>query len=142
MRTALTFLICLAVAIIHPSQQANPGSTTSDYDIFELYSWPSSVRGEWNFSVLYNTTRQKAGSEIFDNATSLKGLNQLKQRISKMAPGSKITWLGELTGADGRKQKGTEKLAYPPDSVVDEVKKFAAARNIEIADPFKPPTPK
>jgi hypothetical protein len=69
------------------------------------------------------------------------GLNQLKQRISKMAPGSKITWLGEFTGADGRKQKGTEKLAYPPDSVVQEVKKFAAARNIEIAGPFKPSTP-
>jgi len=142
MRTALTFLICLAVAIIHPSQQANSGSTTSDYDIFELYSWPSSVDGGWNFSVLYNTSRQKAGSEIFDKATSLKGLNQLKQRISKMAPGSKITWLGELTGADGRKQKGTEKLAYPPDSVVDEVKTFAAMRHIEIAGPFKPSTPK
>jgi hypothetical protein len=56
-------------------------------------------------------TRQKAGSETFDKATSLKGLNRLKQRIQKMAPGSKITWLGELTGADGRKQKGTEKLA-------------------------------
>ncbi len=140
MRTILTVLICLVVAIVHPSQQANPGSTTSHYDIYELYSWPSSV-GEWNFSVLYNTSRQKAASEIFDNATSLKGLNQLKQRISQMAPGSKITWFGELTGADGRKQKGTGKLAYPPDSVVQEVKKFAAARNIEIAGPFKPSTP-
>jgi hypothetical protein len=107
MRTALTVLICLAVvAIIHPSQQANPGSTTSDYDIFELYSWPSFLGGEWNFSVLYNTSRQKAGREIFDNATSLKGLNQLKQRISKMAPSSKIRWLGELTGAGWKKTEG------------------------------------
>ena len=130
------------VEVIRPSQQANQGSTTSDYDIFELYSWPSSVGGEWNFSVLYNTSRQKAASEVFDKDTSLKGLNQLKERISKMAPGSKVTWLGELTDAGERKQKGTEKLTYPPDSVVEEVKKFAAARNIEIAGPFKPSTPK
>jgi len=141
MRTTLTVLICLAAAMIHPSLQANQGSTTSHYDIYELYSWPSSVSGEWNFSVLYNTSRQKAASEIFHNATSFRGLNQLKQRISQMAPGSKITWFGVLTGADGRKQKGTEKLAYPPDSVVQEVKKFAAARNIEIAGPFKPSAP-
>jgi hypothetical protein len=86
-------------------------------------------------------TLKKAASEIFDNATSLKGLNQLKQRISQMAPSSKITWFGELTEAGGRKQKGTGRLAYPPNSVVQEIKKFAAERNIEIAGPFKPSTP-
>jgi hypothetical protein len=126
--------------MVHPSHQANPRSSASQYDIYELYSWPSSASGEWNFSVLYNTSRQKAASEIFDNATSLKGLNELRQRISQMASGSKIMWFGELTAADGRKQKGTGKLAYPPDSLVQEVKKFAAERNIEIAGPFKPST--
>jgi hypothetical protein len=114
MKTTLTTLICLAVAMVHPSHQANPRSTASHYDIYELYSWPSSASGEWNFCVLYNTSRQKAASKIFDNATSLKGLNELKQRISQMAPGSKIMRFGELTAADGRKQKGTGKFPGQP----------------------------
>jgi hypothetical protein len=135
--TAAFFTASMVNGVQQPNQE---GTGKVPQALYELYSWPDAKGGEWDFSILYNTSRQKAVSEVFSRKTSLKGLNKLKGRISELAPGSKIIWLGELTTSDGHKVKGSEKLGYPPDAIVDQVKQFAAARNIEVLGPFKSST--
>jgi hypothetical protein len=143
MRTivAVAMLIAFTVSMVYGLQDPIQGTTVKGTSaLYELYSWPDAKVDTWNFSVLYNTSRQKAVSEVFDKKTELKGLDQLKSRISKLAPGSKIMWLGELTTFDGHKVKGSERLAYPPDAAVRDIKQFAASQQIEILGPFKSPT--
>jgi hypothetical protein len=134
-------LALLCTLSLRASQQTNDNhSSTSVYVLYELYSWQDAKKGEWNFSVLYNTSREKSVNEVFNKKTLLRGVDQLKVKISSMPRGSKIIWNDELL-ANGSKQKGSERLKYPPEEIVQEVKQCAQARNVEVLGPFRPDAP-
>jgi hypothetical protein len=100
--------------------------------VYELYSWKEPDRREWTFSLLDNTSREKNRSEMFGPKTRLRGLEELKNSISGLLCGSTTTivWIDSLS----RRQKatGTETLSYPPQSVIDELRKYAAERGIAL----------
>jgi hypothetical protein len=101
---------------------------------YELYSWQVPGSSEWSFSLLYNTNRNKTMKEVFNKKTALRGLNQLKVKVSDIPKGSHIVWLDELT-FNGVKVKGSEGLKYPPEAVINEVRHYAQAREIEVVGP-------
>jgi hypothetical protein len=107
---------------------------------YELYSWQDSKDGEWLFSFLYNTNRNKTVKEVFNTKTALKGLNQLKLKLSETPRGSHVVWLDQLT-LNGAKVKGSESLKYPPADVVSEIRRYAKARDIEMIGPPTSPNP-
>lgn len=128
------FLIAAAVCCLSSSVPAQQGrgqgeKTRRGYD---LYSWKAA--DGWNFSVLYNTDRQKTVKEVFDPKKTLRGLNELKRRVSEIPAGELIVWFDRLT-VGGVKVKGSEGLAYPPEEVITEIISYARGRGIDIIGP-------
>lgn len=130
-----TYFVAWPIGALQTGGQSTPG-----YTLYELYSWQTSKRRDWFFSVLYNTRREKSVREVFDKKTALKGVDQLKRKISELPAGSKILWLSQLT-ANGQKQKGSERLRYPPTNVIEEITRYAQSRNIQMLGPFGHRTP-
>jgi hypothetical protein len=99
---------------------------------YELYSWQDSSGG-WSFSVLYNTSSEKTVQEVFNKKTELRGVDQLKHRISELPAGARISWVNRLpTTATKPKAKGSEGLRYPPAELMEDVKRFAEAHGVTI----------
>ena len=116
---------------------AQPQSTQEKAPLtYQLYSWED-ANGGWNFSVLHDTNRQKTVAEVFNPKVTLKGLDQLKGKLSEMPKGSHVVWFDRLT-LGGAKVKGSESLKYPPDQVVAEIKQHAQTRSIDIVGPSTP----
>jgi hypothetical protein len=100
---------------------------------YELYSWPDSSGG-WNFCVLYNTSSEKTVQQVFNKKTELRGVDQLKHRISELPAGASIAWVDRLPSGTGPKAKGSESLKYPPADIMADVRRFAEEHNIKVFD--------
>ena len=127
--TVAISLICLAPLSTFAQETART-EDASRVPTYELYSWQDS-KDNWNFCMLYPTSRQKTVEEVFDQETTLHGVNQLKGRIAKLKKGSRIVWFDRLTWG-GVRIKGSEGLKYPPKSFIKEVKSYAVARKIKL----------
>jgi hypothetical protein len=101
---------------------------------YELYSWKDS-KGDWAFCILGVTDREKTVKEVFNKKATLRGLSQLKEKLSSLPEESIIIWYDRVTSGPRIRTKGSEKLKYPPADVVEEVKRFAAGRGIKINGP-------
>ena len=124
-------LICFSAAVAYAVPQHDKAGDTSFVPTYELYSWKTSSES-WNFCLLYTTDRQKSVEEVLKNKTALRGLEQLKRKISKLEKGARIVWFDRLTIA-GDKIQGSEKLGYPPRQIMEDVKQYAATRrNIKV----------
>jgi hypothetical protein len=128
---ALALLTCWTASAISASRQPSELQQPPNYNLYELYSWQDSRTREWNFCILYNTSREKSVKEVFNKKTIIRGPDELKKRISDLPSESKIIWLHELT-FNGHPQKGSQKLKYPPEAMVREIRQFALAHNAEI----------
>jgi hypothetical protein len=127
----LVFLTCSLVTLSCAAQQTrNQGGPVPAY---ELYSWQDS-KGEWRFSLLYNTNRQKTVQEVFNKKSVLHGSNGVKRRISQLSIPSEIVWFDRLT-LSGVRLKGSEALKYPPKDIVDEITRYADAHGVKVSGP-------
>jgi hypothetical protein len=97
----------------------------------ELYSWKDS-NGEWTFSILGTTNRQKTAEEVFGEKEAIHGVDQLKRRISHLPRPSRLVWFDKLI-FNGTPVVGTERLGWPTKEVIEEVKRYAAARHVEVS---------
>jgi hypothetical protein len=122
--TCFTMMILCALGCPGSAQQKTPMN-------YELYSWQDST-GDWNFCVLYNTSSEKTIKEVFNKKTELRGVEQLKHRISELSAGSSISWVDRLPSGTGPKAKGSEGLKYPPAEIIGDVERFAEAHNIKV----------
>jgi hypothetical protein len=133
---ALVLVVCCVGLPIAAQPQSGEQKAPLTY---QLYSWEDTSSG-WNFCVLHDTNRQKTVAKVFSPKATLKGLDQLKRKLSEMPEGSRLVWFDRLT-VGGVKVKGSESLKYPPDEVVAQVRQYAQARNIEIVGPPTPAAP-
>ena len=83
---------------------------------FELYSWQNG--SQWNFSLLVGTNREKSLDEIKSRDTLLSGIDPLRARLQKIAPGQYLTWSSKET------------LTFPPDEIVKEVEQVCKDQGI------------
>jgi hypothetical protein len=77
---------------------------------FELYSWQNG--SQWNFSLLVGTNREKSLDEIKFPDTLLSGIDPLRARLQKIAPGQYVTWSSKET------------LAFPPEDMIKQVEQI------------------
>ncbi|HUE99519.1 MAG TPA: hypothetical protein VMN99_09705 [Anaerolineales bacterium] len=76
---------------------------------YELYSWQDG--GQWNFSLLVGTNRQKTLDAIKSVDTVLRGVDALTSALEQMPAGQTITW------------SSRETLSFPPDDIIEQVEK-------------------
>lgn len=101
---------------------------------FELYSWPDAKAGVWDFSVFYNTNRQKSVREVFAKESVLKGVDSLKSKIATMPKRAHVVWFSELT-LSGVNVRGSEKLQRPPDEIVRQITEYAQEHSVTVVGP-------
>ena len=102
--------------------------------LYELYSWPES-RSIWNFCLLPSPSGLNIPIEtIFDKECRITGIDELERKLSVLPIGTRIIWLPGLT-ADQTPNKESNKLALPPSSTVEKIKRYANQHGIQVEVP-------
>ncbi len=87
---------------------------------YELYSWQS--RGQWYFSLVVGTNRQKKYQEIVSPRVRIKGTAQLKRRLDLLPQGEELTW----------SRHRISKMTMPSKSIVDEIIDHCRKRRLNL----------
>jgi len=85
---------------------------------YELYSWKED--GQWYFSVLIGTNREKTLQEIQAPESRLKGLEELQPLLESIPVGQYMTWLSR------------ESLAFPPEETLKHVQEICQKQGLEL----------
>jgi diacylglycerol kinase len=91
----------------------------------ELYSWQAE-NGEWQYAVLVGTNRNKTIEEILSAPLDLQGV---KDAIARMAVGESLFWTNNVYDPSSSQ---SVKFAFPPETVVNELKDFAHAKQVDL----------
>jgi len=85
---------------------------------YELYSWQA--EGEWRFSLLIGTNREKTLDEIQDPAITRGGVDGLCTGLAALPTGQAVTW------------RAGERLEFPPDEIIRQVEQICAEAGLEL----------
>ncbi len=120
MRTkpSLFFLILLAVFLSSCKTAAQPVATLPAESMkgYELYSWQAG--GQWKFSLLTGTNREKTLDEIQSADVTLDGVDALRSVLEGISPGQSISWSAK------------EPLAFPPAEILQQVEQICRDRGL------------
>ena len=141
MRCALSLFVLTLIAISISARQKPGGFASTHPQLYELYSWRQSG-GIWSFSVLPSPSGVNTPADaVFNEKFVLSGVDKLKRKISELPAGSKLLWMDRIVSGESSKAPGSAILMYPPKEVVEEVKRYAQKKRIEVeiltANPFK-----
>jgi hypothetical protein len=110
----------LASGLYMAKEQSAGGSQPRD--VYELYSWRDD-KGLWTFSIMSGAiSRQRTVEEIFSEKQAIHGVDKLKLKISHLARPSQLVWSDKLI-FNGAPVKGSERLAFPPKEIIEDVKR-------------------
>ena len=99
---------------------------------YELYSWHA-PDGSWNFCLLHSPSgRYIQGEEVFTKRLLLGGVSELNRKISKLPVGATIYWLDRILPVTDRKAKESQSLSYPPENVIEQIRRYAEARHVDV----------
>jgi hypothetical protein len=90
---------------------------------WELYSWQKD--GEWLFSLLEGTNREKSRAEIQAPEVTLEGIDALQTGLELIAPGQYVTWWSPSWVEAG--------LAFPSDEMIAEVERICDQRELGLS---------
>ena len=108
-------LLLLLLAVSHSWAQESWPTQPAD---FQLISWRDPVNGGWNFSILPGSSESQR--------RVLKGMGELKRRISELPSGGVIYWVDSTPGS------GSKAGTYPPAKIIQQVRDFAKTRHIKV----------
>ncbi|SRR6266511_2510611 len=114
----LLFAILLGSLFSGCGMAAQPSATPLAESMkgYELYSWQED--GQWKFSVLIGTNREKSLDEIKSADVVLTGVDALTSTLEKIPAGQYITW------------SSRETLSFPPDDIRSQVEQVCKARGL------------
>ena len=101
----LLFVLLLGSALSGCGVASQPSVTPFAESMkgYELYSWQEG--GQWKFSVLVGTNREKTLDEIKSADVVLSGVDALTSTLEKIPAGQSITW------------SSRETLSFPPEEI-------------------------
>ena len=126
-------ILILFLTACQPSVQLNPtqssASSVGVSDLlpkpgeksmkgFELYSWQEN--GEWFYSLMVGTNREKTLAEIQSQEARLKGLDALKKTLEIIPADELITWVQRAP------------FALPPEAVLVSVEKICEKQRLSL----------
>ena len=112
-------LLAVLVNACRPSNPLVPQPDTSSMKGYELYSWEED--GQWFFSILVGTNREKTLDEIQSSETTLKGVEELQPVLESIPAGQFVTWMSG------------EGLAFPPDEIIRQVEHVCRDQGLEFS---------
>lgn len=83
---------------------------------YELYSWQDG--GQWKFSLLVGTNREKTLEEIKSADVLLSDVDELTATLKKIPSGQYITW------------SSREALSFPPDDIRSQVEQVCKDKGL------------
>lgn len=119
----LHFVLCailltlLAVAC-QPKNPLAPGPGIDSMKGYELYSWEKN--GEWYFSILVGTNREKSLEEIRAANATLKGMDELQAALESVPAGQYVTWSAPAP------------LAFPPEDLIRQIQQICKKQGLEL----------
>lgn len=85
---------------------------------YELYSWQDD--GQWKFSVLIGTNREKTLDEIKSADVVLAGVDALKSALERMPEGQYIIWSSKET------------LSFPPEDIIKQIEQTCKDERLKL----------
>lgn len=115
---SLLFVILLGTLLLGCSTASQPTATPFPESMkgYELYSWQDA--GQWKFSILVGTNREKTLDEIKSADVVLSGVDALIFTLEKIPAGQYITW------------SSRESLSVPPDDILSQVKQVCQDKGL------------
>jgi hypothetical protein len=106
---AFLFAVLLGVFLSGCGTASHPSATPSGESMkgYELYSWQDG--GQWKFSLLVGTNREKTLEEIKSAEVVLSSVDALKSKLEEIPAGQYVTWSLRDT------------LSFPPDDMIKQV---------------------
>jgi len=86
---------------------------------FEIYSWQDD--GDWRFSLLVGTNRNKSFDEVTSPDTVLKEIEDLETALRRIRAGQFVIWWVPV-----------KNLSFPPDEVVERVQQICQDQGLEL----------
>jgi hypothetical protein len=120
MKLRKILIICLLALVACNSDKTERASKPA-FKGMELYSWKP-AGGNWYFSLLHGTNRQKDVSEITKPEVTILGIDNLKQRLAKLAEGESVSW------------SNMANEPVPPE-VIDDLDHFCRGLGIKLEKP-------
>ena len=114
----LFLVILLGLLLSGCGTAAHPAATqlADSMKGYEIYSWRDG--GQWKFSLLVGTNREKTLEEIKSADTVLPGMDALQSALGKVPSGQYITWSSKET------------LSFPPDDILKQVEKICEEKGL------------
>ena len=138
MKSTLLIVALTVVAIPLGVAQNPDGFAHPAPRLCELYSWPQSNR-IWNFCLLPSPSGVNIPVEaIFNRKFRLTGVDQLKRKISLLPTGTTILWMNGITSGQTPTAE-SKKLALPPVETVEQVRRYAEERGVQVQVPSSSP---
>jgi hypothetical protein len=126
MRQAALLTICCTGIVLCVSGQSPPA--------YELYSWQES-NGRWSFCVWSSPSGVNITEEqVFDRRCLLRGVTEVKRRLSRISAGTTIFWLDGIAGED-HKTKKSARLRLPPQEMIHDIRRYAESHKIIVDMP-------
>jgi hypothetical protein len=128
LKTLFVFALCFATLALSLVGCGMDATTTTDgwrtsMKGWELYSWQAD--GEWLFSLLEGTNREKSRAEIQAPDATLEGIDALQTALELIAPGQYVTWWSPSWVEGG--------LAFPSDEMIAEVERICDQRELGLS---------
>ena len=86
----------------------------------ELYSWKN-IGGDWEFVLLNGTNELKTEEVVKSAKTKVKGADQLKKALARLAVGEQVFWTHPIKGFE-----------FPPQATREEIEKAAKEAKINL----------
>jgi hypothetical protein len=114
---SLVILLLLTSPDLGFAQSASGGFSRSMKG-YELYSWQT--RGQWYFSLVIGTNRQKTYGEITSTRARVKGIEGLKRKLDLLPRGEEIFWSTHLM----------RRMKLPPKDIIKEVVDYCREKGL------------
>lgn len=111
-------LLGLVLSACGAAPQENATPLPESMKGYELYSWQED--GQWAFSLLAGTNRQKTLDEIRSADTSLTDVEALIAMLENVPSGQFVTW------------SSGESLSFPPENVIQKIEKVCQERGLVL----------
>jgi hypothetical protein len=139
MRWVFLLVVLILTASSISVAQTPDGVANLPAQLYELYSWRQS-NGIWCFRVLPSPSGVNTPADvIFDKKFLLSGVDEMKRKISELPAGTKLLWMDHIAVRENTKAPGGPTIAYPPTRIIEQVKRYARKKRIEVE--FSAPIP-